>query len=95
MTIYSNRVTVGTAAVELVPPSIMSQEVNLLNAGNVIVRLGGGPDMTTDAWGLPLIPADPNVSRTFFQTTIQPGDAVWGRTASGSAAVNIWVVSKS
>jgi hypothetical protein len=93
--IYSTRITVGTAAVELVPPSKMSQEVNLLNAGSNIVRIGGGPDVTTTAWGLPLIPADPNVSRTFFQTTIEPGDSIWGITASGTANVNVWVVSKS
>jgi hypothetical protein len=93
MTIYSNRITVGTAVTQLVPPSNMSQEVSLLNAGTVVVRVGG-PNVTTTAWGLPVIPENPNVSRTFFNTTIQAGDSVWGITASGTAAVNVWAVSK-
>jgi hypothetical protein len=93
VTIYSNRLTVGTAAVQLVPPSNQSQEVSLLNAGTAIVRVGG-PDVTTTAWGLPLIPENPNVSRTFFNTTIQSGDSIWGITASGQSAVNIWAVRK-
>jgi hypothetical protein len=93
VTIYSTRVTVGTAAVELVPPSNMPQVVSLLNAGTVIVRIGG-PDVTTAAWGLPLIPNDPNVSRTFFNTTIEPGDSIYGITASGESPVNVWAVRK-
>jgi hypothetical protein len=93
VSIYSNRITVGTAAVQLVPPSNQSQECALLNAGNVIVRIGN-EDVTTTAWGLPLIPNDPNVNRTFFYTTLQPGDTIWGITASGTAAVNVWAVTK-
>jgi hypothetical protein len=93
VSIYSNRIIVGTAAVQLVPPSNQSQEVSLLNAGSVIVRVGG-PDVTTTAWGLPLIPDNPNISRTFFNTTIQSGDSIWGITASGTASVNIWAVRK-
>ena len=94
MTIYSTRVTVGTAAVELVPPSAMAQEVSLLNAGTAIVRIGGA-DVTTTAFGLPLIPDNRNVSRTFFFTKIEPGDSIWGITADGDAAVNVWAVRKS
>ena len=94
MSIYSNRVTVGTAATLLVPASNQQQEIALLNAGSVIVRVGG-PDVTTNAWGLPLVPNDPNVARTFFNSTIQPGDSVWGITASGTAAVNVWAVRKN
>jgi hypothetical protein len=71
----------------------MPQEVSLLNAGTAIVRVGG-PDVTTTAWGLPLIPENPNIARTFFNTTIQPGDSVWGITASGEAPVNVWAVRK-
>lgn len=93
MTIYSNRVTVGTAATLLVPASVMSQEVSLLNAGTVIVRIGDS-DVTTAAWGLPLVPDNPNVSRTFFNTTIQAGDSVWGITTAGTAPVNVWAVRK-
>jgi len=94
MTIYSTRITVGTAAVELVSASAMAQEVSLLNAGTAIVRIGG-PDVTTTAFGLPLIPNTPNVSRTFFFTKIEAGDSIWGVTASGTADVNVWAVRKS
>jgi hypothetical protein len=94
VSIYSTRVTVGTAATQLVPASSMPQDIALLNAGTSVVRVGG-PDVTTTAWGLPLIPENPNVSRTFFNTTIQPGDSVWGITASGTAAVNVWAVRKN
>lgn len=93
MSIYSNRVTVGTAVTLLVPPSNMSQEIALLNAGNVVVRVGG-PDVTTAAWGLPALPENPNVARTFFNMTIESGDSVWGLTASGTAAVNVWATRK-
>jgi len=93
MTIYSTRVTVGTAATLLVPPSIMPQDISLLNAGAAIVRIGGA-DVTTTAFGLPLIPDNPNVARSFFSTTIQPGDSVYGITASGESPVNVWAVRK-
>jgi hypothetical protein len=94
MSIYSNRVTVGTAATLIVPPSNMAQEVSLLNAGSVIVRIGE-EDVTTTAWGLPVIGDSPNATRNFFYTSIEPGDSIWGITASGSAAVNVWAIRKS
>jgi hypothetical protein len=94
MSIYSNRVTVGTAATLLVPASNQQQEITLLNAGTTVVRVGG-PDVTTNAWGLPVIPENPNVSRTFFYSTLQPNDSVWGITAAGQAAVNVWAVRKN
>jgi len=92
MTIYSSRVTVGTAATLIVPPRTQNQIVSLLNAGTTIVRIGN-EDVTTVAFGLPLIPNDPNVSRTFFNTTVYAGDSVYGIVAGGSAAVNVWAVS--
>ena len=93
MSIYSNRITVGTAATLLVGPSNQPQEVSLLNAGTAIVRLGES-DVTVNAWGLPLVPDNPNVARTFFNTRIEPGDSIYGITADGTAAVNVWAVSK-
>jgi hypothetical protein len=93
VSIYSNRITVGTAAVQLVPPSNQTQEVTLLNAGSNIVRIGD-ETVTTAAWGLPLIPDNPNVTRTFFYTTLQPGDSIYGITASGESPVNVWAVRK-
>jgi hypothetical protein len=94
MTIYSNRITVGTAAVELVPPSTMTQEVSLLNASTSNIVRVGGPDVTTTAWGLPVVPSTENAARSFFNTTIQPGDSIWGITAAGTAPVNVWAVRK-
>jgi hypothetical protein len=94
MSIYSTRITVGTAVTQLIPPNVMSQDVALLNAGTAVVRVGGA-DVTTTAWGLPVLPDNPNVARTFFNTTIQAGDAVWGVVASGSSEVNVWAVRKN
>jgi hypothetical protein len=94
MTIYSNRVTVGTAVTQIVPPSTMAQEVSLLNAGTTIVRIGA-EDVTTTAWGLPVIGDSPNATRNFFYASIEAGDSIWGITAAGSAAVNVWSVRKS
>lgn len=94
MAIYSNRVTVGTAVTLLVPPSTMAQEVSLLNAGTSIVRIGA-EDVTTTAWGLPVIGDSPNATRNFFYAKIEAGDSIWGITASGESAVNVWAVSKS
>lgn len=89
MTIFSTRITCGTAATLLVPPSTQAQRVSLLNAGTAIVRIGDA-DVTTTAFGLPLIPDNPNVSRSFFSLELNPGEAIYGLTASGSAAVNVW-----
>jgi hypothetical protein len=94
MSIYSNRISVGTAATQLVPASVMSQDVALLNAGTAVVRVGG-PDVTTTAWGLPALPDNPNVARTFFNITIQPGDSLWALTASGTSEVNVLAARKN
>jgi hypothetical protein len=94
MSIYSNRISVGTAATQLVPASVMSQDVALLNAGTAVVRVGG-PDVTTTAWGLPALPDNPNVARTFFNMTIQPGDSLWALTASGTSEVNVFAARKN
>jgi hypothetical protein len=91
--IYSTRVTVGTAATLLVPPDNQAQSVTLLNAGTAIVRIGD-EDVTTTAFGLPVIPENPNVSRTFFYATLNPGEAIYGITASGESPVNVWYQQK-
>jgi hypothetical protein len=94
MMIYSTRVTVGTAVTLLVPPDNQSQSVTLLNAGSNIVRIGG-EDVTTTAFGLPAVPDNPNVSRTFFYATLNPGESIYGITASGQSPVNVWYQQKS
>jgi hypothetical protein len=93
MSIYSNRISVGTAATQLVPASVMSQDVALLNAGTAVVRVGG-PDVTTTAWGLPALPGA-NVPRTIFNITIQAGDSLWAVTASGTSDVNVFAARKN
>ena len=87
--IHSNRITVGTAATLLVPPSTHPQKVSLLNAGTAIVRVGG-EDVTTSAWGLPVIPNNPNVARTYFYADLNPGEAIYALVADGEAPVNVW-----
>jgi hypothetical protein len=87
--IVSTRVTVGTQRIQLVPPHPNPQKVHLLNAGSVVVRVGG-PDVTTEAFGLPAIPNDPNVTRTHFRFDLNPNESIWAITASGTASVNVW-----
>jgi hypothetical protein len=94
MSIYSNRISVGTAVTQLVPATVMSQDIALLNAGTAVVRVGG-PDVTTTAWGLPALPDNPNVARTIFTITIQPGDSLWALTAVGTSEVNVFAARKN
>ena len=88
--IISKRVTVGTAATLLVGPSVQYQRVQLLNAGDEVVRIGG-PDVTTNAYGLPRLPDNPNVSRTQFTFTLNPGESIFGLVAANSSEVNVWI----
>lgn len=87
--ILSSRVTVGTAAVELVEPSNQPQRISLLNAGTAVVRIGG-PDVTTAAYGLPALPDNPNVPRTPFYFTLNANESVWAVVAAGESVVNVW-----
>jgi hypothetical protein len=90
MAITSTRVTVGTTATLLVPPSVQPQRVQLLNAGTVVVRIGGA-DVTTTAYGLPALPNNPDVARTPFTFKLNPGESIFGIVASGTSAVNVWI----
>jgi len=87
--IISTRVTVGTAATLLVAPSVQPQQVQLLNAGAAVVRIGGS-DVTTTAYGLPALPNNPDVARTPFSFKLNPGESIYGIVASGTSAVNVW-----
>ena len=87
--INSTRVTVGTAVTLLVSPSVQPQQVQLLNAGTAVVRIGG-PDVTTEAYGLPALPDNPNVARTPFTFRLNPDEAIFGIVAGGTSAVNVW-----
>ena len=88
--IISKRVTVGTAATLLVAPSVQHQRVQLLDAGGEVVRIGG-PDVTTDAYGLPRLPDNPNVSRTPFTFNLNPNESIFGLVAANTSEVNVWI----
>ena len=89
MTIYSTRVTVGTAATLLVPGHFNPQKARLLNASAVVVRVGGA-DVTLDAYGLPALPDNPNVARTEFSFDLNAQEQIFGIVATGTAVVNVW-----
>jgi hypothetical protein len=90
MAIISTRITVGTEPTLLVPVQATHQQVQLLNAGGVVVRIGG-PDVTTAAYGLPALPDNPNVARTQFTFDLNPGESIWAVVASESSEVNVWI----
>jgi len=90
MAIVSTRITVETTATLLVAPAVQHQQVQLLNAGTAVVRIGG-PDVTTTAYGLPALPDNPNVARTPFIFKLNPGESIHGIVASGSSPVNVWI----
>ena len=88
--IISSRITVGTAATLLVQSRNQPQQVQLLNAGDEVVRIGGA-DLTTSAYGLPRLPDSPNVARTPFTFKLNPGEAMFGLVAANTSEVNVWV----
>jgi hypothetical protein len=90
MAITSTRVTVGTEPTLLVAASVQPQRVQLLNAGNEVVRIGGA-DVTTTAFGLPRLPDNPNVPRTTFTFKLNPGESIFGVVAANTSEVNVWV----
>jgi len=89
MTIFSTRVTVTALPTKLVPGYFNPQKARLLNASTMVVRIGG-PDVTTNAYGIPALPDNPNVARTEFNFQLNPNEEIWGIVATGSAVVNVW-----
>jgi hypothetical protein len=90
MAIVSTRITVGTEATLLVAPSVQPQRVQLLNAGDEVVRIGG-PDVTLTAFGLPRLPNNPDVARTPFTFNLNPNESIFGIVAANTSAVNVWI----
>jgi hypothetical protein len=39
---------------------------------------------------LPRIPSTENASRSFFDVELNPGESIYGVTASGESPVNVW-----
>ena len=92
--IVSTRVTVGTVAVQLVPPHNNPQEVKLVNTGAEIVRIGNSASVTTDSYGLARLPDSPNTTRNIWEFDLGAGEEVWALTASGTCVVNVWIRKK-
>jgi len=90
MTIFSTRVTVGTAAVQVVPPGSSPVKVQFINAGTQVVRIGGPDVSSTAAFGLPRLPADPNSPRTVFDFTLNPGEEIWAVVNANTSDLNVW-----
>jgi hypothetical protein len=90
MAIVSTRISVGTAVTLLVGTSHQHQQVQLLNAGTAVVRIGG-PDVTTTAYGLPALPNNPDVARTPFSFNLNPGESIHAVVAGGTSPVNVWI----
>jgi hypothetical protein len=88
--ITSTRITVGTAVTQLVAPSAQPQRAQLINVGQQVVRIGG-PNVTTAAFGLPRLPADPNAPRTVFSFNLNPGESIHALVAQNTSEVNVWV----
>lgn len=92
--IISTRVTVGTAAVQLVEPHNNPQDVKFVNTGTEVVRIGGDSSVSTEAYGLARLPDSPNTTRNIWEFELGAGEEVWALTASGSAVINVWVRQK-
>ena len=84
MSISQTAITVGTALVEVVAPDIQPVRVtihNLENTTNRLVYLGGstlvaGQSIHVDASDI-------------LQITLDPGDALYARTSSGSYSLGV------
>jgi hypothetical protein len=93
--IISKRLTVGTASIQLVAPHNQPQSVKFLNAGTAIVRISGDENIDpTNAYGLARLPDSPNTARNIWEFELNPGEAIWGKTAGGSSDVNVWIQKK-
>jgi hypothetical protein len=93
--IISKRLTVGTAAIQLVSPHNQPQSVKFVNAGTEVVRISGDEDIDpADAYGLARLPDSPNTTRNIWEFELNPGEAIWGRTAANSSILNVWIQKK-
>ena len=93
--IISKRVTVGTAAVELVEAHNQPQSVKFVNAGTEIVRIGGNSGVDAgNAYGLARLPDSPNITRNIWEFELNPGESIWGITAANESTINVWIQKK-
>lgn len=89
--IVSTRLTITTTPQRVVPSQSMSVRVQLLNAGNEVIRIGGDATVSsTAAFGLARLPNSPNVTRNVFEFTLNPGEEIWAVVAANTSDVNVW-----
>jgi hypothetical protein len=89
--IVSTRMSIGTAAVQVVPQSASPVKVQFINAGGEVIRIGGDSTVSpTAAFGLPRLPADPNTPRTVFDFTLNPGEEIWAVVVANTSDLNVW-----
>jgi hypothetical protein len=90
MPIFTNNVTLGTAAVEVVSPEVLSQEVHLHNmtkSSNEYIYLGGDSAITTSN----TLHIDPGESITI---NLGPGDPLYAFSDPDGLDLGILVVKQ-
>jgi hypothetical protein len=93
--IISKRVTVGTAAVQVVEQHSNPQSVKFVNAGTEVIRISGDSDIDpANAYGLARLPNTPNVPRNIWDFELNAGESIWARTAANESDLNVWIQRK-
>jgi hypothetical protein len=93
--IISKRVTVGTAAIQVVEPHNQPQSVKFVNAGTEVIRIDGSDQIDpANAYGLARLPDNPNVTRNIWEFELNPGESIWAITAANESALNVWIQKK-
>jgi hypothetical protein len=93
--IISKRVTVGTAAMQVVEPHNQPQSVKFVNAGTEVIRIDGSDQIDpANAYGLARLPENPNVTRNIWEFELNPGESIWAITAANESALNVWIQKK-
>jgi hypothetical protein len=93
--IISKRVTVGTAAMQVVEPHNQPQSVKFVNAGTEVIRIDGSDQIDpANAYGLARLPDNPNVTRNIWEFELNPGESIWAITAANESALNVWIQKK-
>jgi len=93
--IISKRVTVGTAAVQVVEPHSNPQSVKFVNAGTEVIRISGDSDIDpNNSYGLARLPDNPNISRNIWEFELNASESIWARTAASTSNLNVWIQKK-
>jgi hypothetical protein len=93
--IISKRVTVGTAAIQVVEPHNQPQSVKFVNAGTEVIRIDGSDQVDpANAYGIARLPDSPNVTRNIWEFELNPGESIWAITAANESILNVWIQKK-